>query len=54
MNVEVEEITVSGEQQWKLRIDGTLYGVFWTKEEAESYAVSLQYNFPGDLSEPKR
>jgi hypothetical protein len=53
MNVEVEEITVSGEPQWKLRLDGTLFGVFWTKEEAETYAVSLQFNLPGDYSDPR-
>jgi hypothetical protein len=53
MEIQVEPVTINFEECFKLRLDGTLFGVFWTKEEAETYAESLQFNLPSDLSDPK-
>jgi hypothetical protein len=53
MKVEVCPVTINFEECFKLRLGGTLYGVFGTKEEALQYAESLKFNLPGDLSDPK-
>ena len=52
--VEVEEIVISNEPQFKLRIGGVLHGVFYSHEEALQYSESLKFNWPKDFSEPKR
>jgi hypothetical protein len=53
MEIEVQPVTIDSEECFKLRLDGTLFGVFGTKEEAEPYADSLQFDIPGDFSDPK-
>ena len=50
MNVQVEPVTINGEQEFKLRLDGVLFGVFWTKEEALRYAEDVPFNWDNDLS----
>jgi hypothetical protein len=54
MEIEVQPVTINFEECFKLRIQGTLYGVFWSNEEALQYAESLKFNIPGDLSDPKK
>ena len=50
-DIEVVPITINGDQEFKLRIDGTLYGVFWTDTEARQYAKDhLPFNWDNDLS----
>jgi hypothetical protein len=50
MNVQVEPVNINGEQEFKLRLDGVLFGVFWTKEEALRYAEDVPFNWDNDLS----
>ncbi len=50
MNVQLESVTINGEQEFKLRLDGILFGVFWTKEEALRYAEDVPFNWDNDLS----
>jgi hypothetical protein len=50
MNVQVEPVNINGEQEYKLRLDGVLFGVFWTKEEALLYAADVPFNWDNDLS----
>ncbi len=49
MHVQVEPVTINGEQEYKLRLDGVLFGVFWTKEEALLYAADVPFNWDNDL-----
>jgi hypothetical protein len=48
MEIQVEPVTINFEECYKLRLDGTLFGVFWTNEEAIQYAESLKFNIDGD------
>jgi hypothetical protein len=50
MNIQVEPVTINGEQEFKLRLDGVLFGVFWSKEEALLYAADVPFNWDNDLS----
>jgi hypothetical protein len=46
MDIEVVPISVNGAEEFKLRIDGTLYGVFWTEVQARQYAKDhLPFNW---------
>jgi hypothetical protein len=48
--IDIEEVRIDGELVHKLRIKGTLYGVFGSRYEAEEYLDTLKNNDPGDLS----
>jgi hypothetical protein len=50
MNVQVEPVTINWQEEFKLRLDGVLFGVFWTKEEALRYAEDVPFNWDNDLS----
>jgi hypothetical protein len=53
MDIEVCPVTINFEECYKLRLDGVLFGVFYSREEATQYAENLKFNLPGDLSDPK-
>jgi hypothetical protein len=53
MEIEIIPILIEGEPCYKLRIDGVLYGIFWTKAEARQYAKDLRFNWQDDLSTPR-
>jgi hypothetical protein len=36
-----------------LRIGGTLFGVFYNRDEAIQYSENLKFNIDGDLSDPR-
>ena len=49
--MDIEVVPINNDQEFKLRIDGTLYGVFWTDAEARQYAKDhLPFNWDNDLS----
>jgi hypothetical protein len=54
MKIEVVPVTIDGAEQVKLRLDGVLYGVFWSHDEAMQYVEILKFNLPGDFSEPPK
>jgi hypothetical protein len=39
MTIDISTITVCGREEFKLRINDVLHGVFRTREEAEEYAA---------------
>jgi hypothetical protein len=53
MKIEVLPVTINFEECFKLRLDGTLFGVFSSHDEAIQYSENLKFNLPGDLSDPK-
>lgn len=50
MDIEIERVTIDGNEEFKLRLDGVLYGVFWTEQDARQYASDFPYNWEKDLS----